>query len=265
MASWAHRLRVRILVSALATLALLSVGEAAQAACYGAGQALPAQVVSRFISDPARLLTQFPNGGPQMISLIRDLVASDPGTLPLIVDLNPKANADQTQAIGTGLGQAALVCARTAQAFANEIRQMIVATNNQPLTQAFGAVMGDQYLGAAGPSVGGGGAGATGQTGPTGGTVAGGASLNLTTTVPTTPSNVFTMSLSFTPGTPGVVNTGSTAGSGGQGGSGLPTAPGGTGGSGGSGGSNSPGSPGAPSSSLSPSANVLKSTSPSTP
>jgi hypothetical protein len=201
----------RILVPALAIVLVLGVGKAAQAACYDSGQQLPERVVSQFINEPGKLLTQFPSGGPQMISLIRDLVASDPGTLPLITELNAKANADQVQAIGTGLGQAALVCARPAQAFSDEIQRVTIAANNKPMTQAFGAVMGDQFLGLAGPAVGGGGAGATGQIGSTGGTTVAGVSLNLTTSV----SNIAaTTSFGFTP-------SAAVGGSGGQGGAAL--------------------------------------------
>lgn len=191
----APRQRAAAFASALASILTLSIGQAAQAACYGPGQQLPAQVVSRFMNDPARMLTQFPDGGPQMISLIRDLVASDPGALPLIAELNTKANTDQVQSIGTGLGQAALVCARTARAFSDEIQRVTIAANNKPMTQAFGAVMGDQFLGLAGPGVGGGSAEASGQAASTGGASTNSFSLSLTTSV----SNIATTSSGFTP------------------------------------------------------------------
>jgi hypothetical protein len=181
-----------LFLPALVSVLVLGVGEAAQAACYGPGQQLPAHVVSQFINDPGKLLAQFPGGGAQMSSLVRDLVASDPGALPLIINLNGKANTEQVQAIGAGLGQAALVCARTAQAFADEIQRVTIAANNKPMTQALGAVMGDQFLGLAGPAVGGGGAGATGQVVSTGGLTAGSVPLNLTTSV----SSVTTASVS---------------------------------------------------------------------
>ena len=197
----------RILVPALAVVLVLGGGRAAQAACYDPGQQLPPQAVSRFINEPEKLLTQFPNGGPQMISLIRDLVASEPGTLPLITELNTRANAEQVQAIGTGLGQAALVCAHTAQAFSEEIQRVTIAANNKPLTQAFGAVMGNQFLGQTAPA-GGGGAGATEQIASTGGTPAGRGSLSLTTSV----SNTTTASSGFAPGT-GVGGVSGTQGS----------------------------------------------------
>jgi hypothetical protein len=174
----------RTLLPALATILVLGVGQASQAACYGPGQQLPTQVVSQFINDPRKLLTQFPSGGPQMISLIRDLVASDPGALTLIINLNAKANAEQIQAIGAGLGQAALVCRQTAPAFANEIQQMTITADNRPLTQAFSAVMGDLFLGSADPA-GGGGGGPTATNEAIGGVPTSGGLLNLTTSVPT--------------------------------------------------------------------------------
>jgi hypothetical protein len=244
----------RHLICALATVVVLDAG-AAQAACYGAGEQLPGQAVSQFVNDPSRLLTQFPSGGPQMISLIRDLVASDPGTLPLILNLNGKANAEQVQAFGAGLGQAALVCKRTSQAFSDEIQQMTVATNNQPLTQAFSGVMGDQFLGLAAPSVGGGGAGVTGQVGFAGGTATGIAPLSLPTSVPTSRGNSLKLGLSSGPATGGNSSGGSSGGTTG-------TSRIFAGGPGGLPGSSSPGTRGNPNS---PSSSKPISTSPSRP
>jgi hypothetical protein len=195
-------LRQTISASALALLFTLGIGGAAQAACYGSGQELSAQVVSQFVNDPGRLLNQFPDGGPQMIPLIRDLVASDPGSLPLILSLNAKANADQIQAIGTGLGQAALVCSRTAQPFASEILRMTMTADNQPLSQAFSAVMGDLFLSSPGPDGGaGGGGGPTMSSGGTGGAVAGGG--GGTVKLPTTPPKGSPDAPLFGPSPPG--------------------------------------------------------------
>jgi hypothetical protein len=254
-----------ISLHALTTVLMLGLGGAAEAACYGPGQELPSPVVSQFINEPGRLLTQFPSGGPQMISLIRDLVASDPGTLPLIINLNAKADPQQVQAIGTGLGQAALVCKRTAQAFSNEIQQMTIAANNQPLTQAFAGVMGDQFLGLADLSVGGGGAGATGQVGFVGGVAASVAPLNLPASVPTTATgHSFTQGLGFTPAS-GPQSSGISGGSFGGPSTTFSGKPGGLPGSNSSSSPGAPGSPGTPRSATSPStfnANKPTSTSP---
>ena len=147
-----------------ASAIILATGGMAHAACYGPQQQLPAATVAQFTGDPAALLTRFPIGGAQMISMVRDLVASDPTTLPLILDLITNANGDQINAIGTGLGQSALICVRTDQAFANEIQQMVAAIDNQALKLAFAAVFGDQGIGAV---TGGGGLGVGGGGGQT--------------------------------------------------------------------------------------------------
>jgi hypothetical protein len=141
----------------------------AQVACYGQQEQLPAQTVAEFIANPTQLLQQFPNGGPEIISKIRDLAASNPTTLPLILNLIGAANAAQIDAIGAGLGQAALVCVRTDQAYASEIQRAVAATNNDALTLAFAAVLGDKQIGA----LGGGGGGGGGPTGPLFGTLGG--------------------------------------------------------------------------------------------
>lgn len=49
--------RTFIILITLATSVALSAGQPAQAACYGPGQQLPAQVVSRSMNDPEQLLT----------------------------------------------------------------------------------------------------------------------------------------------------------------------------------------------------------------
>ncbi len=203
-------------VAALATVLMLGVGGAAQAACYSSGQELPALVVSQVINDPGRLLTQFPDGGPQMISLIRDLVASDPGALPPIINLNAKANDGQIQAIGIGLGQAALVCSRTAQAFAGEIQLMTATADNQPLSQAFSAVMGDLFLSWTDSPGGGGGGGPTATSGGNGGTAVNGKASNPATFGPTESTNSLTSGAltSAMPGSPGSQFTPGPAGGG---------------------------------------------------
>lgn len=71
------------------------------------------------------------------------MVASDPAMLPRVLDLSASSNADQINAIGAGLGQAALVCSRGDPAFANEIQQMVAAVNVQPLALTFAAVVGN--------------------------------------------------------------------------------------------------------------------------
>jgi hypothetical protein len=125
MGLWSLRRPAGALALAIAAFILLAGGSSARAACYGPQQQLPAPTIAQFTANPAQLLTQYPNGGPEMISTIRDLVASDPTTLPLILSLLPNASTGGLNAIGTGLGQAALICVHTDQAFATEIQQAL--------------------------------------------------------------------------------------------------------------------------------------------
>jgi hypothetical protein len=133
-----------ILTLALMSLPVVADSGAAQAACYSSGQRLSGRYVAHFVADPPQLLSAHPQGGTQMISLVRDLVASDPATLPLLLDLTAKSNAQQINSIGAGLGQAALICSGTDPNFATEIRQMVAATSSELLTMALAIVIEDQ-------------------------------------------------------------------------------------------------------------------------
>jgi hypothetical protein len=128
---------------ALAAPIVIAANGLVQAACYNSRQQLPAKTLTQFIADQGQLQSKYPNGGARMISFVRDLVASDPNMLPRVLDQSANSNADQVNAIGAGLGQAALVCSRGDPTFANEIRQMVAAINNQPLALTFAAVVGN--------------------------------------------------------------------------------------------------------------------------
>ena len=126
MGLWSLRSRAGAL--GVAAPVLLLTGSLGHAACYSPQQQLPAPAIAQFKANPAQLLTQYPEGGAPMISTIRDLVASDPTTLPLVLSLLPAANDGGRNGIGAGLGQAALVCVHTDQAFANEIQESLAAS-----------------------------------------------------------------------------------------------------------------------------------------
>jgi hypothetical protein len=173
------------------------------AAVYPPERALSAQTIQQFVADPAALLAQYPNGGPQLIAEVRDLAASDPATLKLLLGLLKSASADQASAIGTGLGQVALMAVKTDQAYAAQIQEAIVAAQNISTLVAFSAVVGGNIKLAAATGGGGGGGGGeqpTGQTGTFGGFFAGNAE-NFPTFVNNTPDSFLT--LIFIPGTPG--------------------------------------------------------------
>jgi hypothetical protein len=125
----------------------------------------PQQAVTQFLNNPSELLGKAPNGGPELVSAVRDLVTTDPATLQLILNQLANANKDQKSAIGAGLAQAAKIVVRTNPGFANEIQQAILNTKDQDVVLAFAAGAGDRPIGAAGGGGAPGGA-SGGQTSP---------------------------------------------------------------------------------------------------
>ena len=111
---------------------LLLVGAFAIPMMPNGGQAQqPGQLTAQqFQTNPGQLLTNFPDGGPSMISAVRELTLADPADLSLIVGLLSKSKATQGSAIGTGLGQAALASVKNNQAYASEIQKAVVDTNS---------------------------------------------------------------------------------------------------------------------------------------
>jgi len=180
----------------------------ASAAVYSQRQALPADTIQQFLANPATLLSQFPNGGPLMITKVRDLAASDRATLDALIGLLKSANPDQATAIGTGLGQVALMAVGTDQAFATQIQTEVAQSGNISALVAFSAVVGgDIKLAAAtgpGAGIGGGGESQTTTTSGLGGFFAGNP-VNLNNGVRNTP-DVFTITF-FGAGGPGTNTT----------------------------------------------------------
>nr|WP_249157418.1 hypothetical protein [Bradyrhizobium diazoefficiens] len=160
-----------------ATLAVSAVATA-DAAIYPQNRQLAAQVISDFKSSPAALLQQFPAGGAQLISRVRDLGASDPTTVPNLIALlkDPATTSEQMRAIVAGLAQLARMAAQQDQAFADEIQNAIAGTGNPEVIAAYQAAIGDVTIAATGGGSSGGG-GATGNAGAaTGGANSGGSS-----------------------------------------------------------------------------------------
>jgi hypothetical protein len=187
----------------------MSVG-IAQAACYGPEQQLPQATVDQFLgSTPADFLSRFPDGGPLMISLVRDLAASNPAALPAIIALLASANANQATAIGTGLGQAAQVCVRTDQPYATQVQQALTATNNQDAILAMTAVLGDRPIGALGGGGGGSPGASGGQTNPQSTVSIGSNSTQFfpSNSTLTSSQNYFSSSVGTTPGSATITKT----------------------------------------------------------
>ncbi|MDA9405935.1 hypothetical protein [Bradyrhizobium sp. CCBAU 45384] len=158
--------RFALRLAAAAALAA-TMSTAVNAAVYPPQRQLPATVISDFKAAPNSLLQQYPTGGAQMISRVRDLGASDPTTLPGLIALlkDPATTKDQMRAIVAGLAQVARMAAQSDQAFANEIQNAIAGTGNPDVIAAYQAATGDVAIAATGGGAGGGGTGAGGPTG----------------------------------------------------------------------------------------------------
>jgi hypothetical protein len=198
---------VSALLRALFAAALFAITLAptapATAAVYSSRQALSQDAIQSFLANPSGLLSQFPNGGATMITRVRDLAASDPATLGPLISLLKSATPEQASAIGTALGQVALMAVGTDQAFATQIQTAVAQAGNTSALVAFSAVVGgDVKLAAAGPGagIGGGGESQTQNSSGIGGFFAG-SPLSLGTTHGNTADSFSTPS--FTSSTPG--------------------------------------------------------------
>jgi hypothetical protein len=151
---WQFRIVDGVICVCIAALAAIGPVSSAQAVCLAPQQQLPADEVGPFLSNPGALLEDpaYSSGGARLISRIRDLAASNPAALNLLIELIAKANPEQQTAIGTGLAQAALVCVKTDQAYATQIQQTMAGypDKDNNAVFAFRAVLADAPIGALG-------------------------------------------------------------------------------------------------------------------
>ena len=198
-----------IVVAASVLLSAPVLTAPASAAVYSPQQALPSAAVQQFLANPQGLLSQYPNGGPQLTKAIRDLAASDPSTLATIVGLLKSASPDQATAIGAGLGQVAELAVSADPAFADQIQTAVVSSQNVSAVVAFSAVVGGDIKLAAATGGGGGGGGEAPTNNNSGtGTTGIAFPLNLNTAVDNTPDSFPSLTFSGSgPGTPGSPGT----------------------------------------------------------
>jgi hypothetical protein len=136
-----NRLRLRI-VHALIVVLGIAIGNAASAACYPAGSKLANAQIDAFVKNPGALLAAYEYGGGGLVAAVRDLVASDSATLPVVIQLLKSANPQQRASIGTGLGFAAQICLVPEQAYAGQIQAALAETADTVALTAFVATAG---------------------------------------------------------------------------------------------------------------------------
>lgn len=134
-----------------------------------------AATVDEFLANPAQVMAQYPNGGAELISLIRDVATSHPEALATITGLLSSGTADQQGAVGSGLGQAYKIVLNTDQAYAAQIAAAVGGSNSDSAKTAYSGATGNVSIASTGGGAAGGGGGSGGTAGGSGsGTPTGG-------------------------------------------------------------------------------------------
>lgn len=197
---------------ALIMIVIGLVSQDAKASCLAQDKQIPAQEVSDFLANPGAILDkpENANGGGVLIVKIRDIVASNPATLPAVVALLKNANTGQQTAIGTGLGQAANLCNVPDPTFATDIGTQLAQSNSQLAQTNFALVTGKQTGGIGGGGGGFSNGGVGNGTGP-GFAAAGGGTTSFqpfsSSGVQTSGTNYFTSSVAGASGVSGSTST----------------------------------------------------------
>ncbi len=131
-------------------------------------QTTPTSAVNQFLANPAQVMAQYPNGGAELISLIRDVAVSHPEALATLTSLLSAGNVAQQGAVGSGLGQAYNIVLNTNQAYAAQIAAAVGASGSDSAKIAFSGSTGNVSTAAVGGG-GGAGGGGGGSGGPAGG------------------------------------------------------------------------------------------------
>jgi hypothetical protein len=148
----------RITVSGLIGAALMLSTQFANAQIAGQVAPLPAAAIAAFQANPKQLLSQFPNGGPEMIKQTRDLLISDRNTLNPIIAQAKTADQDQRTAMAQALAQAAKTYVTNGDpAFADQIQQTVASSGIAEFAKAYAEAAGDTGTAATGGGGGGGG------------------------------------------------------------------------------------------------------------
>jgi len=131
-----------------------------------------AATVDEFLANPTQVMAQYPNGGADLISLIRDVATSHPEALATITSLLSSGNVDQQAAVGSGLGQAYKIVLNTDQAYAAQIAAAVAGSSSDNAKTAYSGATGNVSIASTGGGAAGGGGGG-GSGGGSGGTAGG--------------------------------------------------------------------------------------------
>jgi hypothetical protein len=116
---------------------------------------------------PAQVMSQYPNGGPDLITQVESLMNADRGNLGAIIAFAKTATEDQRKAIAQGLANVAKAFAASDPGYVNTIARAVDDSGLPEFGKAYAEAAGD--TGTASTGGGGGGGGPTAVGPPTGG------------------------------------------------------------------------------------------------
>lgn len=115
----------------------------ASSGCVADAGIVSAERATDFLANPQGLLVQYKDGQGGLASAVRDMLTARPETVEGIASLSKASSADQSRAIGAGLGTAASVCVLSQPAVAQQIQEAVLKTENPALIQSFTSITGD--------------------------------------------------------------------------------------------------------------------------
>jgi hypothetical protein len=118
-------------------LAQTAAAAPATQGCFPGGPPKRPDAVSAFVAKPAELLTKHATGGVRLSGEVRDILGSDRAALGAMISAAKSASPTQVSAIGSGLGQAAVLCSKVDPQIALGIQQAVAASGLPDLLTAF--------------------------------------------------------------------------------------------------------------------------------
>ncbi|OKO86104.1 hypothetical protein AC629_17415 [Bradyrhizobium sp. NAS80.1] len=142
--TWNSGRRFTVIVGALALFGMPpAFGTTGVSSGCVANTGISAERATDFLANPGGLLDQFKDGQGGLASAVRDLLTARPETVEGIATLAKASSADQSRAIGAGLGTAASVCVLSQPGVAQLIQEAVLKTENPELIQSFASITGD--------------------------------------------------------------------------------------------------------------------------
>ncbi len=140
--------RTGVLLLTFSELCLVPLASGRAQECIPPARQVSKEALKGFTDNPSSLLSQ---SGGKLAASVRNLAVTSPAAVDAMPGLMAGATAEQAGAIGSGLGQASLVCRRTAPDMALAIQKNIVGSNKQEVIAAYEAVVQEEVTTAVSP------------------------------------------------------------------------------------------------------------------